>query len=77
VKNEIILLGMHNPNIRQGNGDNMSWYSWVGTLMLMFGGVLWMAFDWHIIARTAITIFMIAGYLILKYTKDPKLDSKS
>ena len=47
----------------------MSWYSWVGTLMLIFGGVLWMIFDWHIIARVAILIFMVTGYLILKHTK--------
>jgi hypothetical protein len=42
--------------------------------MLIFGGVLWMVFDWHIVARAAIIIFMASGYLILKYTKDPKLE---
>jgi hypothetical protein len=52
----------------------MSWYSWVGTLMLMFGGILWIIFDWHIYARAAIIIIMVAGYLVLKHTKDPKLE---
>lgn len=68
--------GKPRNNIKQKSGDVMSWYSWVGTLMLIFGGVLWMIFDWHIIARVAILIFMVTGYLILKHTKDEKLDKK-
>lgn len=77
MKNETILLEQLKNNINQGNGDSMSWYSWVGTLMLIFGGILWIIVDWNIYARVAIIAFMVAGYLILKYTKDPKLDSKS
>jgi uncharacterized membrane protein len=55
----------------------MSWYSWLGTYMMIIGGFLWMVIDWQIYARLIIIVFVFAGYMILKHTRDPKFDSKT
>jgi len=54
----------------------MSWYSWLGVYMMIIGGFLWMVIGWQIHTRLIIAVFVYVGYLILKHTKDPKLDSK-